>query len=58
MVCDLCMKDLTDLDWYDAKTIFGPWANLCPTCFKAHGIGLGAGLGQHYDADGKKIASP
>lgn len=31
---------------YDAKTVFGPWAWLCPACFKNHGVGLGLGRGQ------------
>ena len=57
--CDLCQRPIEaknaldpDLvgttEFYDAKTKMGPWGNLCPTCFKTHGISLGTGLGQHY----------
>lgn len=31
---------------YDAKTVWGPWANLCVKCFQDFGIGLGTGKGQ------------
>lgn len=31
---------------YDGKTKLGPWANMCQSCFKEHGIGLGLGKGQ------------
>jgi hypothetical protein len=31
---------------YDAKTVRGPWANLCRDCFEELGIGLGTGRGQ------------
>lgn len=31
---------------YDAKTIWGPWANMCESCFKQFGVGLGTGKGQ------------
>lgn len=32
---------------YDAKTIWGPWAYLCETCFKRYGPGrLGTGFAQ------------
>ncbi len=31
---------------YDAKTKKGPWANMCESCFRTHGIGLGVGRGQ------------
>lgn len=45
--CDICwsqgkMKSAK----YDAKTIMGPWANLCTPCFKQYGVGLGTGRGQ------------
>lgn len=40
--CDLCSNEAV----YDAKTIMGPWANLCGSHFRAHGIGLGTGKGQ------------
>jgi hypothetical protein len=32
---------------YDAKTIEGPWAFMCPSCFRMHTYGrLGVGVGQ------------
>lgn len=31
---------------YDAKTVFGWWANLCEECFRRFGTGLGLGKGQ------------
>lgn len=33
---------------YDAKTVYGPWACMCETCFNIVGVGLGTGLGQQY----------
>lgn len=45
--CDFCKeKGLDTLAHYDAKTIFGPWANLCLPHFIDLGYGLGTGLGQ------------
>ena len=43
-MCDMagCEKEAE----YDAKTIFGPWGNLCQDHFDAIGIGLGTGKGQ------------
>lgn len=41
--CDFC----ADTAQYDAKTGFGPWANMCETHFQKHGLGaLGMGFGQ------------
>lgn len=40
--CDVCKEQAT----YDAKTVFGAWANLCQTCFNSFGIKLGLGYGQ------------
>ena len=42
--CDFCDKEAK----YDARTIAGPWANLCENCFKLLGMGLGTGKGQKY----------
>jgi hypothetical protein len=42
--CQLCPGD-RDAE-YDAKTIVGPWANMCAECFETYGIGLGLGRGQ------------
>lgn len=44
--CDFCGKEAK----YDGKTQMGPWANMCETCWKQHGVGkLGTGLGQKYE---------
>ena len=40
--CDLC----GDEAHFDARTVSGPWANLCDLCFGQYGVGLGTGLGQ------------
>jgi len=44
-VCDICGIKITDI-FYDGRTYYGPWANMCPTCFKENGVGLGTGSGQ------------
>ena len=41
---------------YDAKTKFGPWANMTEESFREHGYGvLGLGKGQKYEkqSDGR-----
>jgi hypothetical protein len=35
-------------EFVDGKTAMGPWANMCLTCHKRYGVGLGTGLGQKY----------
>jgi len=41
--CDFC----ADTAQYDARTTFGPWANMCEGDFRTYGVGqLGTGLGQ------------
>jgi hypothetical protein len=47
--CETCDGPITK-KFYDAKTIHGPWACMCPSCFTlGPGIGeLGPGLGQEY----------
>lgn len=47
LACDICRRAIA-AQFYDARTRSGPWAILCPTCFKQHGVGLGTGFGQHY----------
>jgi len=42
--CDLCRVETPAQ--YDAKTIHGPWANLCQEHFDEIGVGLGLGKGQ------------
>ena len=45
--CDICHSQVGD-EFFDAKTINGPWANMCTECFNTIGVGLGTGLGQMY----------
>lgn len=45
--CDICNKPFGTF-MYDAKTVYGPWACMCETCFNTVGVGLGTGLGQQY----------
>lgn len=41
--CDFCGEPAQ----FDAKTSFGPWANMCQSDFQQHGVGqLGTGFGQ------------
>jgi len=42
--CDFCGK----VAKYDGKTKMGPWANMCESCFKINGVGLGLGKGQRF----------
>ena len=44
--CDLCPVDSAALAAYDARTVMGPWANLCEGHFTHYGVGLGTGMGQ------------
>lgn len=55
--CDICLNfhykttDLTKEEFFvDGKTQMGPWALMCPRCFKLYGVGLGTGRGQKYDS--------
>lgn len=36
-------------EFVDGKTTMGPWANMCPQCFRDYGVGLGTGRGQKYE---------
>lgn len=40
--CDFC----PDTAYYDGKTAYGSWANMCEMHFHAYGVGLGTGRGQ------------
>ena len=51
--CDFCKKDLTGQDRYDFATRTGPWSVGCKDCFEKHGIKLGIGWGQRFDAKGR-----
>ena len=44
--CDLCPADDAALAAYDARTVMGPWANMCEGHFAHYGVGLGTGSGQ------------
>ena len=46
-VCDNCKLPFKTF-MYDAKTVYGTWANLCSDCFNVLGLGIGTGLGQQY----------
>jgi len=51
-LCDICdgpLKPHIVEFFVDGKTIAGPWALMCPTCFEKCGMGIGPGLGQKYD---------
>ena len=48
LTCDFCKKICKD-SLIDGKTIHGPWAVMCPSCFEKYGIGLGLGKGQLYE---------
>ena len=50
--CDICKKPNLKA-YFDAKTTYGPWANMCLTCFRWNGIGLGVGRGQRYRWNGQ-----
>lgn len=45
MKCNFCEGEAA----YDGKTIYGPWAFMCPNCFEAFGVGLGLGKGQKLE---------
>lgn len=48
--CDYCGKEADVM--YDAETRGGPWAFMCPECWKKHGFArLGTGFGQKYEKD-------
>jgi hypothetical protein len=61
--CDICKSNIID-DFVDGRTIYGPWANMCPACFdqvgayKVQELGTGKGQWYHKQADGrfKKVA--
>lgn len=46
--CDFCAKQAE----YDAKTVMGPWANLCEQHYGQYGYGLGLGKGQRLIVKG------
>jgi hypothetical protein len=48
--CDLCHRPI-EKTFIDGKTQFGPWANMCVSCHRSGGCGLGTGRGQKYTRD-------
>lgn len=52
--CDVCGAPITD-EFVDGKTKMGPWADMCPGCFSAYGVGLGVGRGQRYRREADKF---
>ncbi len=53
--CNICQTPLVGKPFVDGKTLMGPWADMCLTCHKRAGVGLGTGRGQKYDENGKKV---
>ena len=53
MTCDLCHQQIVD-PYVDGKMNAGPWATMCRPCHKQHGVGLGLGRGQVFNADGTR----
>ena len=45
--CDICAAVLVGI-FIDGRTRMGPWANMCNTCHRQYGCGLGTGCGQKY----------
>lgn len=53
--CDFCARPLEGT-YVDGATKIGPWADMCESCFKQHGVGIGTGMGQRYEVStGKKL---
>lgn len=50
--CDICCMPIKNI-FIDGRTVYGPWANMCPTCHEQIGVGLGTGRGQKYERKGE-----
>ena len=48
-VCDLNSSHAIKDKFIDGATQMGAWANMCPTCHRDFGRGLGMGKGQQYE---------
>jgi hypothetical protein len=48
--CQMCEKPIGDI-FIDGRTSLGPWANMCQSCHRRKGVGLGTGKGQKYQRD-------
>ena len=46
--CDICEGKLEGA-FVDGRTKTGFWANMCLSCHKEFGVGLGIGKGQKYE---------
>lgn len=46
--CDVCNAPTNGV-FIDGRMRGGSWANMCETCHKSHGAGLGTGKGQKYE---------
>lgn len=53
--CDMCKCSLRGMNRYDAATRIGSWAVMCFDCWFVYGVGLGLGLGQIFDPNGRCI---
>lgn len=49
--CDIDGTVIKD-NFVDGRTRRGPWANMCLSCHRTQGVGLGTGKGQHYKKQG------
>lgn len=49
--CQICGNDNPTPEFVDGRTRMGPWALMCLSCHKTHGVGLGTGKGQKYNAE-------
>lgn len=56
--CSFCKTPLPQL-YFDAQTLSGRWADLCPNCFWSFGRTLGLGQGQLFiRVDSKEVLKP
>lgn len=56
--CDHCSKEISQI-YFDAVTLSGRWAFLCPECFWSFGRTLGLGQGQLYiRVDSAEVTKP
>lgn len=52
--CEICHKEPRGF-FVDGRTRMGPWALMCASCWKIHGVGeFGKGYAQKYDAQSKE----
>jgi len=52
--CNFCGDEVTKYEYFvDAVTKQGPWALMCPACYKLHGVPLG----QKYGPNKEKICN-